>query len=109
MASRPGTLFWQGRQIMDWYQKGHRMNILAKWGLLSQAERDAAYNNSAHVPDSPVLNAAREVASSAFRTTNPLHLDLRYGKRERNTWDLFPAIRPRCALHRFHPWRLLAA
>ena len=21
MASRPGTLFWQGRQIMDWYQK----------------------------------------------------------------------------------------
>jgi peptidoglycan/xylan/chitin deacetylase (PgdA/CDA1 family) len=21
LASRPGTLFWQGRQIMDWYQK----------------------------------------------------------------------------------------
>jgi len=21
MASRPGALFWQGRQIMDWYQK----------------------------------------------------------------------------------------
>jgi len=21
MASRPGTLFWQGRQIMDWYQQ----------------------------------------------------------------------------------------
>jgi allantoinase len=21
MASRPGTLFWQGRQIMDWYQR----------------------------------------------------------------------------------------
>jgi hypothetical protein len=19
MASKPGTLFWQGRQIMDWY------------------------------------------------------------------------------------------
>ena len=31
-------------------------------------------------PDSAVLNAAREVASSAFRVTNPLHLDLRYGK-----------------------------
>jgi allantoinase len=21
MASRPGTVFWQGRQIMDWYNK----------------------------------------------------------------------------------------
>ena len=21
MAARPGTLFWQGRQIMDWYNK----------------------------------------------------------------------------------------
>ena len=40
-----------------------------KWGMLSQAERDAAYNNSAAVPDSAVLNAAREVASSAFRVT----------------------------------------
>ena len=70
------------------------MSILAKWGLMSQAERDAAYNNSAHVSDSAVLNAAREVASSAFRVTNSLHLDLRYGKRERNTWDLFPQSDP---------------
>ena len=43
------------------------MTFMARWGLLSQAERDAAYNNSAHVADSAVLNAAREVASSAFR------------------------------------------
>ena len=21
MAAKPGTLFWQGRQIMDWYRK----------------------------------------------------------------------------------------
>jgi len=21
MAGKPGTLFWQGRQIMDWYLK----------------------------------------------------------------------------------------
>ena len=70
------------------------MNFMAKWGLLSQAERDAAYNNTAAVADSAVLNAAREVASSVFRTTNPLHLDLRYGKRERNTWDLFPVADP---------------
>jgi acetyl esterase/lipase len=70
------------------------MTIHAQWAFLSQAERDAAYNNSAHVADSPVLNAAREVASSAFRATNGLHLDLRYGKRERNTWDLFPQANP---------------
>jgi acetyl esterase/lipase len=70
------------------------MSFMARWGTLSQAERDAAYNNSTAVPDSAVLNAAREVASSVFRSTNPLHLDLRYGKRERNTWDLFPVADP---------------
>jgi acetyl esterase/lipase len=70
------------------------MSFMAKWGRLSRAERDAAYNNSAAVADSPVLNAAREVASSVFRTTNQMHLDLRYGMRERNTWDLFPVPDP---------------
>jgi arylformamidase len=70
------------------------MSLMAKRGMLSQAERDAAYNNTAAVPDSSVLNAAREVASSAFRAANGLHLDLRYGMRERNTWDLFPQPDP---------------
>jgi len=70
------------------------MSLMAKWGLLSKAERDAAYNNTEAVADSPVLNAAREVASSVFRTTNQMHLDLRYGMRERNTWDLFPVSDP---------------
>lgn len=70
------------------------MSFMARWGALSRAERDAAYNNSAAVADSPVLNAAREVASSVFRTTNSMHLDLRYGSKERNTWDLFPASDP---------------
>ncbi|HVY14696.1 MAG TPA: alpha/beta hydrolase [Rhodopila sp.] len=70
------------------------MSFMAKWGLLSQAERDAAYNNTAAVADSAVLSAAREVASSAFRVANPMHLDLRYGPRERNTWDLFPQPDP---------------
>ena len=70
------------------------MSFMARWGTLSQAERDAAYNNSAAVPDSPVLNAAREMGASVFRMSNPAHLDLRYGKRERNTWDLFPQADP---------------
>ena len=64
------------------------------WGTMSRAERDAAYNNSAAVKNSVELNAAREAASAAFRTAHPGHLDLRYGPRERNTWDLFPASDP---------------
>ena len=70
------------------------MSFMARWGLLSQAERDTAYNNTVAVADSAVLNAAREVASSVFRNTNSMHLDLRYGARERNTWDLFPVSDP---------------
>jgi arylformamidase len=64
------------------------------WGAMSRAERDAAYNNSAAVQNSAELNAAREAASAAFRAAHPGHLDLRYGPRERNTWDLFPASDP---------------
>jgi arylformamidase len=64
------------------------------WGAMSRAERDAAYNNSAAVKNSVELNAAREAASAAFRAAHPGHLDLRYGPRERNTWDLFPAGDP---------------
>jgi len=47
------------------------------------------------VKDSAALNAAREAASAAFRAAHPEHLDLRYGPRERNTWDLFPARDPK--------------
>ena len=65
------------------------------WGALSRAERDAAYNNGDAVKDSATLHAAREAASAAFRAAHPEHLDLRYGPRERNTWDLFPARDPR--------------
>src|SRR5580692_9034001 len=64
------------------------------WGAMSRAERDAAYNNSAAVKNSAELNAARGAASAAFRAAHPKHLDLRYGPRERNTWDLFPANDP---------------
>jgi arylformamidase len=70
------------------------MSLLARWGSLSRAERDAAYDNVGAVADSRVLISAREVASSVFRNTNQMHLDLRYGKRERNTWDLFPVANP---------------
>jgi acetyl esterase/lipase len=64
------------------------------WGAMSRAARDAAYNNSAAVSDSAELNLRREAGSEAFRMAHPEHLDLRYGPRERNTWDLFPAADP---------------
>jgi arylformamidase len=64
------------------------------WGTMSRAERDAAYNNTGAVADSAALNAARAEASAAFRAAHPEHLDQRYGPRERNIWDLFPAADP---------------
>jgi arylformamidase len=65
------------------------------WATMSRAERDAAYNNSAAVPESPALNARREQQSAAFRAAHPGALDLAYGPRERNRWDLFPARDPK--------------
>jgi arylformamidase len=64
------------------------------WGMLSLAERDAAYDNIGAVTNSAALNTARAEASLAFRAAHDGHLDLRYGPRERNTWDLFPAANP---------------
>ncbi len=64
------------------------------WGTMTQAERDAAYNNSLAVADSPALNDARAAASAGFRAARPGALDLSYGPRERNKWDLFPAADP---------------
>jgi arylformamidase len=67
---------------------------MKNWGMMNRAERDAAYNNSDAVKDSPALNEARIAASAAFRKAHPEHLDLRYGPKERNTLDLFPAKDP---------------
>ncbi len=64
------------------------------WATMSRAERDAAYDNSNAVKNSAALNEARIAASAAFRRAHPGHLDLPYGSKERNTWDLFPAKDP---------------
>jgi arylformamidase len=64
------------------------------WGAMSRAERSAAYDNVGAVKNSAELNAARAAASAEFRAAHSGHLDLRYGPRERNTWDLFPAKNP---------------
>ena len=65
--------------------------MMADWSRLSRAERDAAYNNSAAVADSPALNQARIDASARTRSQPGAVLDLTYGDGERQRWDLFPA------------------
>ncbi len=65
-----------------------------RWGSLTQAERDAAYDNLGAVPEAPQRNAARVAASAAFRAARAGHLDLAYGPSEREAWDLFPGADP---------------
>jgi acetyl esterase/lipase len=65
--------------------------VLDNWPLLDQAERDAAYNNTAAVADSARLTAERTAASAKLRASRRCVLDVRYGPRERNGIDLFPA------------------
>jgi acetyl esterase/lipase len=64
------------------------------WGTMSREGRNLAYNNSAAVADSPALNDARIAASRAFRARHTGALGLRYGERERNLWDIYPAGQP---------------
>lgn len=58
---------------------------------MDQATLDAAYNNSAAVAGSGAIVSEWERRSDAFASAHPHHLDLRYGERERNRIDYFPA------------------
>lgn len=58
---------------------------------LPPGERDAAYNNGAHVSNSGQLLDDLRRRSDAFRAAHPEHLDLRYGPEERNRIDYFAA------------------
>src|SRR5260221_567788 len=60
------------------------------WAGLSQAERDAAYDNNKAVANSPALIAARNEASAKSRAAHATALDIPYGKRERTKIDLYP-------------------
>ncbi len=64
------------------------------WGELTQAERDAAYDNMAATANSAALSAARNAASAAFRAQRGGGLDLAYGSGERQKWDIYPAADP---------------
>jgi arylformamidase len=66
----------------------------AVWATLSQAERDAAYDNGKAVTNSTALIAERNAASEQARASLKSVLDLPYGPRERNKIDLYPASDP---------------
>jgi len=63
------------------------------WSRLSQAERDASYDNNRAVANSAVLIEQRNAASAAFRQAHADHLDVPYGMRDREKFDLYPAKR----------------
>jgi acetyl esterase/lipase len=63
----------------------------SSWTALSQAERDAAYDNNKAVANSPALIAARNEVSAKYRTAHASALDIPYGPRERTKIDLYPA------------------
>jgi arylformamidase len=60
------------------------------WNQLSQAARDAAYDNNAAVSNSAALIAERNAASERMRPQLRSHLDLPYGDRDRNKIDVYP-------------------
>jgi arylformamidase len=64
------------------------------WASLTQAARDAAYDNNGAVADSPALIEKRNAGSAIYRKARPQGLDIPYGPRERNRFDLYPASNP---------------
>jgi acetyl esterase/lipase len=66
----------------------------ANWASLTQAARDAAYDNNGAVADSPALIEKRNAGSAVYRKAHPAALDIPYGPRERNRFDLYPAMNP---------------
>ena len=64
------------------------------WGSLTQAQRDARYNNSAAVANSAAFMDELRAASAARRSGPGARLDQPYGPLDRNKVDFFPAADP---------------
>src|SRR6516162_9339621 len=73
------------------------------WITMSLEARNLAYNNVEHVGPENARKKTEEwaAASKMLRAQRPKHLDLTYGKGERNKWDLYPATDPKapCFVH----------
>ena len=68
----------------------------ADWRRMSREEVDRGLNNGAAVAGSADIVAGWEKRSAELRQRHPLHLDLRYGPRERNRIDF---LKSRDAAH----------
>ncbi len=64
------------------------------WSKLTQADRDAAYDNNRAVADSAALIEQRNATSAAFRGAHADHLDIPYGSTKRARFDLYPSGNP---------------
>src|SRR5437764_15349482 len=62
---------------------------------MDRAQLDAAYNNSAAVPQRDAIIAGWAARSAAIRRERPGHFDLRYGEGPRERIDLFLAADPK--------------
>ena len=73
------------------------------WITMSLEARNLAYNNVEHVGPENARKKTEDwaAASELLRAQRPKHLDLAYGKGERNKWDLYPATDPKapCFVH----------
>jgi len=61
-----------------------------RWDALPQDERNAAYDNNRAAFDSAEQIAKRNAGSAKFRAAHAASLDIPYGPKERNRWDLYP-------------------
>ncbi len=67
---------------------------MRSWLGLSQADRDAAYNNRGAIGNAEELILARREASNEVRARFRCHLDVPYGVHPRERWDIFPGRDP---------------
>ena len=79
------------------------------WETMSLEQRDLAYNNVAAVGADYAKKKAEEwaAASKVLRQKRSQHLDIAYGPKERNKWDLYPAsdTNAPCMIHIGDYWQ----
>jgi acetyl esterase/lipase len=71
------------------------------WRGMNRVELDAAYDNTAAVPDAAQRRDGWVARSAEMRKNNPELLDLAYGPRERNRIDVFRCGKPNAPLFAF--------
>jgi len=73
------------------------------WETMSLDERNLAFNNVVQVTPAFAAKKTEEwtVATAKLREQHPQHLNLAYGPKERNKWDIYPASNPKapCLVH----------